>query len=377
MMGDKMIEMTRRDGSIVALSFGLSFIGAYWAINLCDQFRICKRETPKLLSNRAFMVLMAISIGGVSMWVMHFVAMYSVNWKSPEGIELEIRYRKDYTLISLIVPTICCYLGIFFCSKDKAFIEEKKDVLGEFVKRAEKMSIKEIRKIKSSKYVLYIALFRSLHRIILGGILTAVGVCIMHFVGMEAIVIDGKIEWNKGIIVSFVLIASLASIVAYWILFRLISLYPRREILRLTSALIMATAVTSMHFVGEAAATFIYMEGFAGSIPKSQTIDNYTATLGAVVASVIYISVISIITTSDLREWYYNKQDLIIQTDMVLMPLFHSVNSIDLANITQATFESYKMIHLSLRKVITTITPFGFNNVDSPITEDGTHIGLT
>jgi NO-binding membrane sensor protein with MHYT domain len=176
--------MSEHSGSIVALSFGLGFVGAYSAINLCDQFRICKREIPKLLSPRTFMVLMAISIGGVSMWAMHFVAMSSVNWYTPTGVRVEIRYRIDYTLISLVAPVILCYFGFFICSKDRAFTEEKKDVLEEFVKNAEHMSIQELKVMKSANYVLYIALFRSLHRIILGGLMTALGVCVMHFVGM-------------------------------------------------------------------------------------------------------------------------------------------------------------------------------------------------
>jgi NO-binding membrane sensor protein with MHYT domain len=57
------LQMSTHDSSIVAISFALGFIGAYTAINLCDQFRICRRESPKLLSPKAFMIFMAISIG--------------------------------------------------------------------------------------------------------------------------------------------------------------------------------------------------------------------------------------------------------------------------------------------------------------------------
>jgi hypothetical protein len=60
-------------GSVVAIAFALGFIGAYAAINLCDQFRICKREVPKLLSPRAFMVFMAISVG---MFINIFIYMH-------------------------------------------------------------------------------------------------------------------------------------------------------------------------------------------------------------------------------------------------------------------------------------------------------------
>jgi NO-binding membrane sensor protein with MHYT domain len=205
------------------------------------------------------------------MWSMHFVAMDSVNWYTPNGTKMKIRYRIDYTIVSLFIPIFLAYIGIYICSKDKAFTEERSDVLGEFVKNAEQMSIQELKAMKSANYVLSIALFRSLHRIIIGGVVTALGVSIMHFLGMSAIVTDAKIEWNGGVVFSSVLVASVASVTGYWILFRLISLYPRREILRLTSALVIAMAVTAMHFSGAAAAKFIYVDGAADLIRESET----------------------------------------------------------------------------------------------------------
>jgi hypothetical protein len=110
------------------------------------------------------MILMAIAVGGICMWAMHFVAMSSVNWYTPDGERIYVRYRIDYTIVSLVIPIILCYCGIYICSKDTAFTEEKSDVLGEFVKKAENMSIQELKMMKSANYVLSIALFRSLHR---------------------------------------------------------------------------------------------------------------------------------------------------------------------------------------------------------------------
>jgi NO-binding membrane sensor protein with MHYT domain len=104
--------------------------------------------------------------GGVAMWAMHFVAMSSVTIFKPDGSPMEIRYRIDYTLVSLVIVIILVYCGIHICSRDKAFIEEKTDVMGEFIKSASNMSIQELKSMKSANYVLYIALFRSLHRYI-------------------------------------------------------------------------------------------------------------------------------------------------------------------------------------------------------------------
>jgi hypothetical protein len=54
----------------------LIILGAYSAINTCEQFRLCVREKYKFLSPQALMVLMAISIGGCTILLMHFVGNY-------------------------------------------------------------------------------------------------------------------------------------------------------------------------------------------------------------------------------------------------------------------------------------------------------------
>jgi NO-binding membrane sensor protein with MHYT domain len=65
-----------KHGEYVILSFALAFIGAYSAINICDQFRLCVREKSKFLSRRALMLFMAINIGGITIWAMHFVGKF-------------------------------------------------------------------------------------------------------------------------------------------------------------------------------------------------------------------------------------------------------------------------------------------------------------
>lgn len=43
----------------------------------------------------------------------------------------------------------------------------------------------------------------------------------------------------------------IAATAAYWILFRLLALYPRMEALRFVSACVAALAVNGMHYTGE------------------------------------------------------------------------------------------------------------------------------
>jgi NO-binding membrane sensor protein with MHYT domain len=156
--------------------------------------------------------------------------MFAVHFFTPEEIRITVKYRVDYTIVSLLVVIILSYVVIRFCANYPAFTMDRVDTLDKFVTGASRFPIKEIRNMKSANYILFLALFQSVNKIIVRGAITALGVCTMHYLGMMAIVIDADIEWNLGILAASVIIAVVAATAAYWILFRLLALYPRKEI---------------------------------------------------------------------------------------------------------------------------------------------------
>jgi len=311
------VEM-KWNAAVVCLSILIAFLGAYTTINLYDQFRLCSKENqPKLLNPSLIMFLMACSLGGVSIWTMHFVAMASVTMYNPiDGTELEIRYRYDYTLISLVVVIFLCYVGLLIGSHDRAFTKDKSDAVDKFIKDARALSIAEIRKIKNVRTVLLSNLLNGVEKLILAGVIAASGVCVMHYLGMEAMVFDGKITWNGGVIAASVIIAIVAASAAFWILFRLLSFFPRLEMLRVAASVVAALAVNGMHYCGQAAATFNYIEGNSSKTPTSSSAAQWQATIGAIVASAVLLFAILIVAMADLRVWYYNTSAIIRELDM-------------------------------------------------------------
>lgn len=206
------VKMTVNPGP-VCLSILVAFLGAYATINLYDQFRLMSKENqPKMLTPNLALFLMACSLGGVSIWTMHFVAMSSISMYSPvDGSLLPVRYRIDYTLISLVCVVLLSWLGLHVGSLDKAFTKDKADAVDKFIKDARSLSIAEIRKIKNVRTVLLSNMLHGLHRLISAGVIAAAGVCVMHYLGMQAMVFDGEIEWNGGVVFASVLIAIVAA----------------------------------------------------------------------------------------------------------------------------------------------------------------------
>jgi NO-binding membrane sensor protein with MHYT domain len=119
-------------------------------------------------------VLMSFAIGDVAIWSMHFVGMSSLQLTYQYGNQVPICYRLDLTLISLVVAVVFCYIGIYVCSKDAAFTIDNLDTVDPYIEQASSLSMSK----KNDIFLL--ALFTEMHKIFLGAMVTAAGVCIMH-----------------------------------------------------------------------------------------------------------------------------------------------------------------------------------------------------
>jgi NO-binding membrane sensor protein with MHYT domain len=158
------------------------------------------------------MLLMSLTIGGVEIWAMHFVGMSSVSFIDQYGDHISIRYRLDFTLISLVVAVFLCYIGIYICSKDAAFTIDNVDTVDAFIEQASKLSISEIKNMSNKNRLLLSALFSRMHTLILGGVILGGGVCIMHYIGMCGIILEDldqtvEVQWEAGIVAASVIIA--------------------------------------------------------------------------------------------------------------------------------------------------------------------------
>jgi NO-binding membrane sensor protein with MHYT domain len=87
---------------------------------------------------------------------------------------------------------------------------------------------------------------------VFGSILTGLGVCVMHYMGMYAQVMRATLAWNYTTVGISVVIAVAAAGAALWLAFNL-----RSFVLRVMAAFVMGLAVCAMHYTGMAAAQVI------------------------------------------------------------------------------------------------------------------------
>lgn len=177
-----------------ALSYVMASIGA--ALGL----RCTVRALAATGASRRNWLLTAASAIGTGIWTMHFVAMLGFHVTGTE-----IHYNVPLTVLSLLVAMLVVGAGVFAVGYGKA--------------RG-----------------------RSL---VLGGLTTGLGVASMHYLGMAALRLHGRIGYDPLTVGLSVAIAVVAATAALWA-----ALNIRAGAAVAVASLVMGLAVSSMHYTG-------------------------------------------------------------------------------------------------------------------------------
>ena len=212
-----------QSGLYYAISFTLSFLGCYAATQLTEQLRIMKRQPSRILGTGSTMLLLSLSLGGVAVWVMHLTSLATMVMALPNGERVTLSFGSGLTALSLLISSVASILGTYIASRDRFFYKSKAE-LGEIMKDAgEALTLREVRK---SGTLVRQMLTKNLESICMGGFVTGGGFCTMHYVGLLAAVFPGNLRWNPGAVAASALIGWIGATVAFWILFRFLTLYP-------------------------------------------------------------------------------------------------------------------------------------------------------
>ena len=185
---------------LLVLAYLTSVVGC--ALGLACAGQACYSGTER---NRwGWLTLAAVSIGGVGIWVMHFIAM--LGFETPG---MPVRYDIARTILSAVLSIAAVLLGLLVVGVRSRF---------------------------------------TWWRLLLGGLITGLAVNLMHYTGMWALQIKGTFGYNGAIVALSIVIAIVAATAALWFAVALDKPLPR-----LLAGLVMAGAVTGMHYTGMAA----------------------------------------------------------------------------------------------------------------------------
>ncbi|WP_280495218.1 MHYT domain-containing protein [Nocardia farcinica] len=147
-----------------------------------------------------WLIAASVAIGGTGIWVMHFVAMLGFRIHGAS-----IKYDVPVTLASAIIAMLVVWIGLCLAQQPR---------LGQ-------------------------------QALVVGGVVTGLGVAAMHYSGMYAMKTDVEIgyEWSK--VALSLVIAVVAATAALWF-----TLNVRGTLSTIGAALVMGLAVAGMHYTG-------------------------------------------------------------------------------------------------------------------------------
>jgi NO-binding membrane sensor protein with MHYT domain len=180
------------------LGFLVSCLGAFLGLRCATRARAHEGR-----SRTRWLVLAGISIGTTGIWTMHFIAMLGFTIPGET-----ITYNVPITILSLLVAVGIVCAGLLITGFGR---------LG-----------------KSS--------------LLVGGVITGLGVAVMHYLGMAAMRMPGRVTYNPGLMVLSVVIAVVAATAALWATLELRGVWTT-----FGAAVVMGLAVSGMHYTGMAA----------------------------------------------------------------------------------------------------------------------------
>jgi NO-binding membrane sensor protein with MHYT domain len=181
-----------------AMAYVLSFLGSLLGLILTARAR--QSDGPGRLP---WLALAAVSIGGTAIWLMHFMAM--LGFDVPGTV---VRYDIPITVGSLVIAVVIVSLGLFIVGLGRP----------------------------------------NVFKLLAGGLITGLGVAAMHYAGMAAMQMGGRLSYDNRTVEISVVIAVVAATVALWF-----AVVIRGATASIAAALLMGAAVCSMHYIGMSA----------------------------------------------------------------------------------------------------------------------------
>lgn len=190
---------------LVVLSVLVSSFAAYSLLVVIKQTK--QAETK---SSVQFWQLLGSSVFGLGVWAMHFTGMLA--FKLPVGMSLD----GLITAISIFPSMIGCYLAL---------------------------------------QVMYYKNF-TFWSIQLEGLLIAIGIGTMHYLGMEAMILEASMVYDFPLFLMSILSAHLMAILSIYLMIQVSRFYDKKQLIKLVSSCVMGGAVASMHYVAMASVSF-------------------------------------------------------------------------------------------------------------------------
>jgi len=231
---------------LVACSIIVAILASYTALNMASRASSASGQAAVLwLFGGSFAM-------GFGIWSMHFIGMLAFS------LPIDLGYDVPLTVLSLLIAIASSALALYLVCQEKL----------------------------------------PFSRLISGGILMGLGIAAMHYIGMDAMLMNPHIVYVPSLVVLSIIIAIAASLGGLWLAFRLREEVRQATYGRMGAALVMGCAIIGMHYTGMAASRFP-LNSFCGAA-NSGIDTKWLATLVIIVTLAVF-AIALIVSMLDVR----------------------------------------------------------------------------
>ena len=239
---------------LVSLSILIAIFASFAALDLAA------RTTAASGRFRLAWLVGGATAMGIGIWSMHFIGMLAFSLPIP------VLYDWPTVLLSLIAAIFASAVALFIVSRRKMGWPQ--------------------------------ALLGSL---IMGG-----GIAAMHYIGMAAMRLAAMCSYNPWLLTLSVVVAIVISLIALWITFRLREENQASFVWKSAAAIVMGSAIASMHYTGMAAARFMP----SSILPVTTNAVGISALgIAAVSAVTLLVLAVAVLTSAVERQFSIQKLD--------------------------------------------------------------------
>ena len=238
-------ELTQvRAPEFIILGIFVSFLGAFVALTTMGFAR--NTMDGKKESQAAYWTFVAssgVSLGGSSVWTMHFIGMQALSLVTCEGTTLRNAFNATVTFVSLIAAIICTAVAMHLVMPTTIVGEEDEIVDGTKVDRKFRVKFPYFGVIPFEKF--------NIKRWLISSAFLCIAACVMHYMGMAAQYGAYTMIYDPVIVFISVMIAAVAACAGLFIVVQVTAVNSIESMgLRVAASVIIGLAVNAMHYVG-------------------------------------------------------------------------------------------------------------------------------
>lgn len=211
---------------LVVFSIMIAICSSYTALHLVSRLR----SSEKGLMRNYWLIAASISLGS-GIWAMHFIGMLAFD------INMDIQYNPLLVILSMILPVMTSFLAFY--------------TLSQYILR---------------RYL------------IVSGTIMGIGILLMHYIGMKAMIVKAEIQYDPLWVSVSVLIALSSTNIAVQLfaIFRDNPVYDKLWA-KLAAAILLGTSISGMHYTGMKATTFLTTFDYHQNSPPDWSENNSLA----------------------------------------------------------------------------------------------------